>query len=402
MSTETTLASVCSLIVDCEHKTAPAAAPGTEYAYSIGTPNIRNGRMIFGSAKRVDQDTYQRWTARAVPVEGDIILTREAPVGEAALVSGPERVCLGQRTVLLRPNPAIANPRYLHYRLISSDVQERMHSKAEGSTVPHLNVGDIRRLDVGDIPSLREQDAIADILGALDDKIVVNDRIAAKSLNLAVARYLQLANSEGWGNRRLCDTSQWLSGGTPRTSEPTYWGGDIPWISALSLRSPWIFESTRNVTSLGVKSGTRLVPKGTILFVVRGSSLDSEFRVGITQREVAFGQDCKALRVLDGIDATTLFVALKANSEEILKLVDHAGHGAGRLSTDLIRSFEVQLPIGQRVASVADQLRPLVDLGAAKQAESRVLASLRDALLPKLMSREIRIRDAEKVVEGAI
>jgi type I restriction enzyme, S subunit len=195
----------------------------------------------------------------------------------------------------------------------------------------------------------------------------------------------------------MAESARWFSGGTPNTSEDAYWGGDIPWISALSLKAPWIDDSDRKVTELGVENGTRLVPKNTILFVVRGSSLDTEFRIGLTQREVAFGQDCKALKAANGIDPCVLFVAIKSRTSEILQLVDHTGHGAGRLSTNLLARVELNLPEPHENTEAAAGLRALVDTGAARREESRNLKTLRDTLLPRLMSGEIRVRDRRRL-----
>ena len=192
MSDQLTLNDVCTMIVDCEHKTAPEAITGQKYGFSIGTSSIRDGRMILGSAKPVDRQTFRLWSARATLQKDDIILTREAPAGQAALVDGTVPVCLGQRTVLLRSNKDMIEPRYLHYRLLAPELQERMHSRSEGSTVAHLNVQDIRGLPVGQLPDLPEQKAIAVTLGALDDKIAVNDRIVQTSFDIAEGNYVRL------------------------------------------------------------------------------------------------------------------------------------------------------------------------------------------------------------------
>src|SRR6185437_6880676 len=96
-----------------------------------------------------------------------------------------------------------------------------------------------------------------------------------------------------------------------------------------------------------------------------------------------------------------LFVAIKSHTPEILGLVDHAGHGTGRLATDLLSKVMLDLPEPEFNAKAAATLRPLIEVGAARQAENRALAKLRNILLPKLMSGEIRVRDAEKVVEDA-
>jgi type I restriction enzyme S subunit len=147
-----------------------------------------------------------------------------------------------------------------------------------------------------------------------------------------------------WRSVQLKDAGVWLSGGTPFTDNPRYWDGDIPWISAASLKGFRISRSDRCITELGAVSGTRLVPPGTVLFVVRGMSLKTEFRVGVTERQVAFGQDCKAIIPAPGVDAKFLARALKARSRDILTMVDEAGHGTGRLPTDLIAKLAINIP----------------------------------------------------------
>ena len=98
----------------------------------------------------------------------------------------------------------------------------------------------------------------------------------------------------GWCVVKLKDCGTWYSGGTPSTDEPRFWGGDIPWISAASLKHFHITDSERRVTRAGSMAGTRLIDPGAVLFVVRGMSLKSEFRVGVAQRRVAFGPEGEA------------------------------------------------------------------------------------------------------------
>ncbi len=147
----------------------------------------------------------------------------------------------------------------------------------------------------------------------------------------------------GWDARRLKDTGTWRSGGTPLTTEPSFWGGGIPWISSGSLKSWKLRESDRTLTEEGVRAGSRLVPAGTVLMVVRGMSLKTEFRLGIAGRPLAFGQDCKALEPAPDFDGTYLAYAIKSRTSEILDLVDEAGHGTGRLSSD--RLLDVRIPV---------------------------------------------------------
>lgn len=305
-----------------------------------------------------------------------------------------------QRIGLVTPTePNRVNLRFLSYALRISDYRAHILGSASGSTVRHTSpnrIGDYEVL----LPPVAEQKAIAEVLGALDDKVAVNERIAETALALAEALYIQESvHEQGWREAALADTAKWMSGGTPKTNEPSYWGGDIPWISAASLKSPWLDNSERKVTPLGAENGTRLVPAGTIVFVVRGMSLISEFRVGLTQREVAFGQDCKALVPHPGIDPVVLLLALRARTREILSLVDTAGHGTGRLGTDRIKKLRVRLPVGETGAAFTETLRSLAQRASAVQCENRTLADLRNTLLPQLVTGKIRVKDAMRVVE---
>jgi restriction endonuclease S subunit len=182
-----------------------------------------------------------------------------------------------------------------------------------------------------------------------------------------------------WKSVQLKDAGTWLSGGTPFTGNPHYWDGDIPWISAASLKDFHISRSDRCVTELGAVSGTRLVPPGTVLFVVRGMSLKTEFRVGVTERQVAFGQDCKAIIPAPGVDAKFLALALKARSRDILAMVDEAGHGTGRLPTDLIVKLKIDVPAlseQRRITEILDSADKRMECG--KQIISKIgLASSR-------------------------
>lgn len=148
----------------------------------------------------------------------------------------------------------------------------------------------------------------------------------------------------GWSVTTLGTCASWYSGGTPRTSVPEYWDGDIPWITASSLHEFQIQDSERRITPLGLENGSRLVPTNSILFVVRGMSLKTEFRVGIARRPVAFGQDCKALVADDNMDPLYLANVLRAKSDTILGLVDEASHGTGRLQTSALERLEIPVP----------------------------------------------------------
>jgi type I restriction enzyme, S subunit len=377
MSDEPTLNDVCSLIADCEHKTAPEAKAGREFGYSVGTPNIRSGRMTLSSAKRVDEETFWSWSARAVPQKNDIILTREAPAGEAAIVDGTVPVCLGQRTVLLRPNPDVVIPRYLHYRLLGPAVQRIIHSRSEGSTVAHLNVKDIRGLALGDLPDLRLQEAIADLLGALDDKIAANDRITRTAFDLSDALYLKVigdaVRSAPLGDLMELKYGKALPSGDRTEGDfPVYGSGGVAGTHDKALvEGPGIIVGRKGTVGAVYWSEQSFFP------------IDTTFYVTLRRDEVPLEFAFHLLRHL-GLDGM--------NS-------DSAVPGLNRGSA---LALPVRLPDRAELRRYHQEVRPLFALRMGLSVQSRSLSELRDTLLPGLMSGAIRVRDAERVAEGVL
>ncbi len=166
-----TLSDICEFIVDCEHKTAPLIEHGIP---SVRTTDLKNGRIVLESCNRVSEETYKEWTNRLEPRPDDLILSREAPVGEVGIIPPKTKLCLGQRTVLIRLNKNQIVPRFLLYLFLTDEMRHELISRSEGSVVPHLNMSDIRSFPLPDLPPLLTQHAIAHILGSLDDKIELN------------------------------------------------------------------------------------------------------------------------------------------------------------------------------------------------------------------------------------
>ena len=158
----------CEQIVDSEHKTAPTQSFGIPY---VRTPNVKNTRLILDDALRVTEETYKEWTKRIEPKPYDIILCREAPVGDSAMILDNQKVCLGQRTVLIRPNKEKIYPKYLLFLLNSPKVKHELLSNSGGTHVDHLNMKDIRNLKVQIYHSYDEQNIIGDFLFNLNSQI---------------------------------------------------------------------------------------------------------------------------------------------------------------------------------------------------------------------------------------
>jgi len=153
----------CRLLVDCHNKTAPYAAAGIPI---IRTSNIRDGRFRMDDLRYVTEETYDFWSRRCPPEPGDIMFTREAPMGEAAIIPPGAKYCLGQRTMLVRPMHEFIDKEYLLLALTEPHLLERAAPSAIGSTVKHLRVGDVEGLTIP-LPPLAEQSRIVTRVTAL-------------------------------------------------------------------------------------------------------------------------------------------------------------------------------------------------------------------------------------------
>ena len=177
------LKDLCELIVDCPHSTEPNEGQGYPI---IRTPNIGPGYLNLDGVQRVGEEAYKRRNVRAVPQAGDLILAREAPAGNVGIIPDGEKVCLGQRTVLIRPDRSKADPAYLNYYLNAPKQRHKLLSNSNGATVSHVNMPIIHNLPV-DLPPLPAQQRIAGVLSAYD-KLIENNRRQIKLLEEAAQR----------------------------------------------------------------------------------------------------------------------------------------------------------------------------------------------------------------------
>ncbi len=154
----------------------------------IRTTNIRNGRIDVINNRFVEEAVFNKWTRRARLKKNDIILSREAPLGEVGLLRSDGKLFLGQRTMLYRVNPEKVDQNYLFYQMVGPYVQAVIQAKGSGSTVAHLRVPDAETLPIPIAP-LPTQRKIAAILIAYDDLIETNKRRIALLETMAEELY---------------------------------------------------------------------------------------------------------------------------------------------------------------------------------------------------------------------
>ena len=172
----------CTDIVDCVNRTAPIVDYVTPYKM-IRTTNVRNSKLSLNNLRCVEKDIYEKWIRRLKPVKGDIIFTREAPAGEAAIVDTEELIFLGQRTMHFRPDIDKVTPEYLLFELMSSGVKTQIRKMHAGSTVTHLSVPECKRFDIR-IPPIGIQRRFSEIYRKILINSKSNEHLFAEGNNL--------------------------------------------------------------------------------------------------------------------------------------------------------------------------------------------------------------------------
>ena len=378
------LLDVCEMIVDCPHSTAKDEGKGYPL---IRTPNIGRGRLKLEGVHRVSAEIYDKRNERAVPQENDLILAREAPVGNVAIIKHGQEVCLGQRTVLIRPNQDIADPDYLVYYLLSPKKQHALLSASNGATVSHLNMSAIRALEV-ELPEIEIQRKIGKILAGFDDKIELNKRINKNLHQQAEAvfnKYYELSTEQ----MLFTSVISVLGGGTPKTDNPDFWDGQIPFFTPKDVGAPYTFQTEKYITETGLEHcNSRLYPKNTSFVTARGTV----GKVSLAGKPMAMNQSCYALSS-ETIDPLLVYFY-------VLKAVSSLKHKASGAVFDAIvtRDFDTEtISILDCDSSqiVLSTITPIMDAIHNNAEESIRLVSLRDSLLPKLMSNELDVSELD-------
>ena len=370
-------------VVDCEHKTAPTVEQ-SEYL-SIRTTDILNGRIAYEQANRVSHDTYTQWTRRAVPQPGDLILAREAPVGEVGYIKNNYTVCLGQRTVLVHPTSDAVDKKYLLYYLVNPVTKHELRARSTGSVVAHLNMKDIRAFEVS-LPPLPEQKAIAAVLSSLDDKIDLLQRQNATLEALAQTLFRQWFVEEAgdnWEEKPLDEIADYLNGLACQKYPPENEGEMLPVLKIKDLRGGITEQSDWATSKVEEKY---LVENGDVIFSWSGSLMvkiwDGE-RCVLNQHlfKVTSGEYPKWFYYLWTVHHLNKFIAIAQSKATTM----------GHIKRRDISSSMVLVPSDNEMEEMTHKVEPIFEKMILNNRQIRTLEKLRDTLLPKLMSGEVRV-----------
>lgn len=393
---------LCELAVDCVNKTAPTVDYQTDYKM-IRTTNIKNGFINLNEVRYVTEEVFKKWTRRSKPQYGDVILTREAPVGEVGrFTSDDDKVFLGQRLFHYRPNPEKLDWNFLAYALQSPSVIGRFKGMGFGATVDHVRVGDAEKLPIP-CPPLEIQKKIGDILSKYDDLIENNLRrvmLLEQSARMLYKEWFvnlrfpghehsKVKNGipDGWENMTAFEMMDVLSGGTPKTKIQEYWDGGIPFYTPKDATEfAYAFSTIKTISEEGLKNcNSKLYPKDTVFITARGTV----GKINLAQTEMAMNQSCYALVSKYPINQYFLYFALVEGVEQFRSRAVGAVFDA--IIRDTFKLIPFLVPSEKIIQAFTEHVSVILHQIDILSSMVRQLTKSRDLLLPRLMSGEVII-----------
>lgn len=385
-------AAICDLVVDCKNRTPPVV-DGGDFAV-VRTPNVRNGRFVHEDLRFTDEESFRVWTARAIPQLGDILITREAPLGEVCLVPPNMRVCLGQRMMLYRVNCEKADSRFLLYALLSSRVQGNLLKKIGGSTVGHAKVDDIRNLQVPLPRTKAEQEAIAEALSDADALVDSLEQLLAKKRHLKQGAMQEMFfPRNGWVIKKLEEIADVIDPHPSHRAPPQVATG-IPFVGIgdLNEEGEIIGKKLRNVdASVFEEHRSRYKVEENLIGLGRVASIGKVVRLKDVGVKYAVSP---TLGVIRGTKVSRAYLLHALKSKFVTDQFTRIMSGSTRSSVGMVvlRRLEIPLPSKEEeqtaIATVLSEMdAEIADL----EVQIAKSCAVKQGMMQKLLTGEIRL-----------
>lgn len=398
------LGEVCKSIADGDHMPPPKTDKGIPF---VTISNIVGNRLDFANTHFVPQSYYDDLDDKRRPHIGDTIYSVVGTFGKPVYVNEEKPFVFQRHIAILRPDNSMIVPQFLFYTLLSPQFYRKADVMAIGAVQRTISLTSLRNVTI-QLPSLDIQSKIVGMLSPLDNKIEVNRRINDNLEQQAQALFKSwfvdfepfkdqpFVESElgmipqGWKVGTFLDNINVMPGGTPSTGVEEYWkDGDIPFFSPKDVNGVYCFETEKRITEKGLKNcSSHLYPKDTLFITARGTV----GKLALAGVPMAMNQSNYALVAKEGIGKYYLYLLAQTMVAVLLKKANGAVFSA--ITT---KDFnEPTLVLSQSVLERFEKIiTPLFDKIYETSKESRRLAELRDTLLPRLMSGELKVNDLE-------
>ena len=395
------LKQLCSEIVDCVNKTAPISDVPTPYKM-LRTSDIRDGKINLENLNCVTKEVYEKWTRRGKLQKGDVIFTREAPLGEVGLVREEKNYFLGQRLVLFRANDKMCDGRFLMYSLLWHDNKQAIISKGVGSTVAHLRVPECENIEIK-VPDLDVQHRIADILSAYDD-LIENNQKQIKLLEEAAQRLYnewfvdvrfpghentEIVDGvpEGWSTSTVSEVSAVLRRGiSPKYNEKAR--GIV--INQKCIRQTIVSYDEARTQEKKYPAELEMMESDIVICSTGAGTLGRVGQIFEAKENVTLDSHVTLIRANEKIGQQSLFWSLKMKQDYLM----NAGKGSTNqleLSRETIGNCEILIPERKIAEQVEKNFVAIHNKMKECSMQIARLREARDLLLPKLMSGEVEV-----------
>jgi type I restriction enzyme S subunit len=375
----------------------------TSFGIPLMTAKIIKGGRLLEPTEYIAKEDYFDWMTRGFPEINDVLLTTEAPLGEVALVKD-KNVALGQRIITLQTRKDLCDSVFLKYYLQSFEGQATLQSRASGSTVEGIKSAELKKIEIS-LPPLTEQKNIALILFNLDNKIDLLHRQNATLEKMAetlfrqwfVERFPEPVEGEAkeeWEVKQLKEITDIAIGRTPPRKESKWFSTnpkDIKWISIKDLGDDGVFISNTSeyLTKEAVETfNIPVIPKDTVVL----SFKMTVGRVAITFEEMLSNEAIAHFKFNNKTPFSKeyLYIFLKTFKYETLGSTSSI---VTAINSAMIKEMEILIPDEFTMNAFKNETEPLFNKIKTNQTQIGTLTALRDTLLPKLMSGEVRVEN---------
>ncbi|MFT8613102.1 MAG: restriction endonuclease subunit S [Gluconobacter oxydans] len=388
----------------------------------LGIDALDNGRIRIDSTRHVTENDFKKWTKRVKPQEGDIVFSYETRLGQAAIIPKGLICCLGRRMALVRPNESLLDNKFFLYYFMAPKFQEQIRKNTiNGATVDRIPLKSFPSFEI-ELPGLGEQKSIASILGALDDKIDLNRRtnetleamaralfrdwfvdfgptrakmagqapyLAPEIWKLFPDRLDDEGKPEGWDDSLVGRQFDVTMGQSPPGDTYNPDGIGIPFYQGKTD-----FDAVFPQRRMYCTAPTRFANTLDSLVSVRAPVGD----VNLSEEKCCIGRGLASVRHPQNLPYYTYFTMKFLR--DVFSSFESNGTVFGSINK---KQFEELSVIESGFEKLFErQVMPTCSKIVANETENRNRAQLRDLLLPKLMSGEIRIRDAERMGADAL
>ena len=378
------LIDVLDKLIDYRGKTPKKTSSGVPL---ITAKIIKNGR-IETPTEFISVEDYDSWMVRGFPKVGDVVLTTEAPLGEVAQLDN-DNVALAQRVVTLRGKVGLLDNTYLKYYLMSNVGQQRLKARETGTTVTGIKQSELREVLV-DCPPYEFQQKIASVLKSLDDKIEVNRQINDNLEQQAQAAFDELIMDEELPRTKFLKDYAFVN--PSRTIKK----GEVKrYIDMSSLPTQGSFPS--DWINKPYNGGMKFQNGDTIMARItpcleNGKTAYINF---LEKDEIAYGSTEYIVMTPQNGMPSEMFYFLARNEDFVSYAVAHMNGSSGRQrvsATDIENYIMPDIPT-QSIELFGKKTNAVMECIKNNSFENRKLAILRDTLLPKLMSGELKVFD---------